>query len=295
MTSTTARFVQAAQLAGAVLDIDLDHRHTGAVEIEVQFVADADRHEVRLLGTGAAPYSNFCKAAVARRVAGILDAHDQRLGIADHAIARRALDDQPAVAVAVLAGEQEVQRRVEAERGDIGRHVVHLAVGHHDDAGEPLARYVDQGAAEQLEQPRPRTRRRAGGARRRVEDDGACLEIGDLREARGQRVGRRRRLVAPRADRLARRIVDHDDGDVGQQLAHLLDQRRVDQRAERRGETERAPPGAARPALERHADAGHGGDRKQRDQRPRHERRDGDRGHRLGHWPSRSRIAGKCT
>jgi len=42
------------------------------------------------------------------------------------------------------------RRRREAERADVGRHVVHAAVGDHEGAGDALGRHVGEPGAERM-------------------------------------------------------------------------------------------------------------------------------------------------
>src|SRR4029077_7241175 len=51
---------------------------------------------------------------------------------------------KPAVEFTWLAGEQRVYRRIETERRGVSRHVMDIAVGEHDPAGEPVRGHVGQ-------------------------------------------------------------------------------------------------------------------------------------------------------
>ena len=66
--------------------------------------------------------------------------HLDGAGLADDAELRRVEDLDAAVELVGPAGQQRVHRRVEAEPAGRLRHVVDLAVGDHDDAGEAVGR-----------------------------------------------------------------------------------------------------------------------------------------------------------
>ena len=79
-----------------------------------------------------------------------------------------------------------MHRRGEAERGGIGRHVVHAAVGDQDGAGDAVRRHVGERRAERGEQPRA-----VGLAVGLAGLDDAHLEARDAAEPLGQRGARR--------------------------------------------------------------------------------------------------------
>ena len=76
------------------------------------------------------------------------------LRLADDAEARRRDQHDAAVALVRPAGDQRMHRRREAERGGLGRHVVHAAVGDEDRAGDAVGRHVGERRAERREQAR---------------------------------------------------------------------------------------------------------------------------------------------
>ena len=133
------------------------------------------------------------------------------------------------------AGEEAVHGRVEAQHLRRFRHVVHLAVGDHDDAGEAIGRRVGERAVEVGEEVRAggRLARRLGGV------DPAHLQVGDAAELGLELAADGLRLLGPAGDGLAHALVDDDDGDVGEALALLLPQRRVGERQQQRGQRQR--------------------------------------------------------
>ena len=84
----------------------------------------------------------------------ILDPVGDGLRLADDAEARRGNQRNAAVALVLFAGDQRVNRRGEAERAGVGRHVVDAAVGDHDDAGDAVGRHVGQRRVQRGEQSR---------------------------------------------------------------------------------------------------------------------------------------------
>ena len=75
----------------------------------------------------------------------LLDAQRQLLWLADHGVVGHLVDHEAAVPLARLAGEQQVQGRIDAQALEARRHVVHLAVRQDHHARE--ARAVDLGQA----------------------------------------------------------------------------------------------------------------------------------------------------
>ncbi len=193
--------------------------------------------------------------------------------LADDAVARRREDLDAAVELVGGAGQQRVHRRVEAERGGGLRHVVHLAVGQHDDAGEAVGRGVGQRLVEIGEKVRA-GRGHVAGARGRHPFD---VQIGDLAEL-GFEVGLDRgglRLAV--AERLAGALVDDDDGDVGEALALLLAQRRIGERGEHGGDGGGAQQRPARAAVQQIADEDDGKRARRPEERGRQHRCEIDR------------------
>ena len=87
-------------------------------------------------------------------VGAVEHARGDDLILADDAVARRLDEFDAALPLALMAGDQRMQRRVEAERRGGRGNVVHVAVGDHDRAADPLGRRVGERAAQRGEQPR---------------------------------------------------------------------------------------------------------------------------------------------
>ena len=192
---------------------------------------------------------------------------------ADDAVARRLQHLDAAVELVGLAGEQGVHGGVEAQRLRRLRHVVHLAVGDHDDAGQPVGRGVGERAVEVGEEVgagRGLAGRLGGG-------DPAHLQVAERGELGLELAPDGRRLLGPAGDGLARALVDDDDGDVGEALALLLPQRRIGERQQQRRQRQRAQQGAAA-APEQQQRHQHDRQRRARpEQGGRHHRREVDR------------------
>ena len=93
------------------------------------------------------------------------DARANGLVLADDAEARRLDELEAAVALALVTGDEHMQRRREAERGGVRGNVVDDSVRHHDRGADALARDVLQPFVERLEQFRAiRLRRRERAA-----------------------------------------------------------------------------------------------------------------------------------
>ena len=160
--------------------------------------------------------------------------HLQRL--ADEAEARRVLEADAAVLLALVAGDQRVQRRLEILGR--GRHVVDLAVGDHDGAGDARGRHVAEGAFQRAEQPGLGALVGGVGA---AGLDHAHVELLEAREPLLQAGEGCAGLGLAVADVLALAAVDDQRHDAFQRLALLVEQHRVDQRRGKgceRGEAE---------------------------------------------------------
>lgn len=169
---------------------------------------------------------------------------------------------------------------------------MHLAVRDQDGARTTAGRYVRQAVLDGPEELRTAvsvTRAGTAGAQH------AHIEIAQPLQPLLQLPDRRLGLRPALADGLARGFVDNEQGDVTLAVALLLDQRRVAEREQQRGEHQPAPPHALGAAGEPEADEQQRQEGERRDGLPRHQRREGDLGGDAVHSPSRCRIAGTCT
>ena len=163
---------------------------------------------------------------------GIEHAVLKRLRLAQNGEARRAVERDAAVVLAFLAGDQRVDRRVEAERGGVFRHVGDDAVGDENAAGDLLGRHVIDELCQIGEERGPV----AVGAVGRMHL--ADFEVAERFKAVLQRGDGGRGLCLAVAEMLAAAVVDNEGHHAGQSLALLALQNRIGQRQdqERRGE-----------------------------------------------------------
>ena len=206
---------------------------------------------------------------------------------------KRGADDmQPAVAFALAADDQRMNRCIEAERGRIFRHVMHLAVGDEDGAGDAFARHVG-------ERPFERREKRRAFLVARIARNGydARFDAVGARETFLKHRKRGVRFARAVANVLALAAVDHDGGDVGHRFAVFLPDGRVQHRQHEDGECGGAQRCAARAApcrIEEHRNARQC---QQHNCQQRYDRVEDDvPGHpRVSYCPRRSRRAGTCT
>ena len=118
---------------------------------DVDALRRADRHGARLDDVAVAAHGDR-RAALARAL--IVDLIGDGLRLPDNAEARRGDQSHAAVALVLVAGDQRMNRRGEAERACVGRHVVHAPVGDHDGAGDAIGRHIGERRAERGEEPR---------------------------------------------------------------------------------------------------------------------------------------------
>ena len=113
-----------------------------------------------------------------------------------------------------LPVSEGVHRRVEAELAGVAGHVVDLAVGDHDHAGEALGRNVGDSAWSRAANSCVPRRRRCC---RRAPSTTRTSMLPDCASASFSALGERSALGGPvrAVDALARALVDDDDGDVG--------------------------------------------------------------------------------
>ncbi len=276
--------VERGDLAGRRRGLDLEHGLTGAGELERQPVRGAGRYRQAFAHLAVLLEGDGHRLVASLRQ--LLDAQGQRLRLVDHAVARHLFDHQAAVLLIRRAGQQQVQRRMEAEAPQARRHVVDLAVGQDHDRGQ--ARAVDL--------------RQAGG--KRLEQSGAAFAARDrglhhLHVVQGFEVGTQLfeggiDLLRSLVDGLGRRAVNQHRNDVAERLALFAHHHRVGERENAEQQHGATPQNAARaaPQPERaHRDHHR---REHGQKRPWQKRRKRQRGT-VDHCPSRSSSAGICT
>jgi hypothetical protein len=204
----------------------------------------------------------------------IVDPEGERLLAADDPEARGLGHGDAAIAFVLAAGQQQVERRVEAERFQVLRRVVDLAVADDQDTGDPLARHLRKTLAQGGEKPCallvPAETRAAGA-------DHAHLGVLEPVQRLGQVRERGLALLGPRYYVLARALVHHDHDHVVQTRALLLDQRGIGERRDQRGGGRGAPPDAGRPPPQGQRDGGQRDDGQGRHHGPGQQGRPADR------------------
>src|SRR5262249_25199982 len=117
--------------------------------------ADADAaagaHAAGLDGLAVAAHRDLGGSG---RGALVLDAEGDVLRLPDDAEARRGYQHDPSVALVLVAGDQAVYRRAEAERRRLAGDVVHAPVGDEDDAGYPVVWDVGERRGQRGEESR---------------------------------------------------------------------------------------------------------------------------------------------
>ncbi len=165
-----------------------------------------------------------------------------------------------------------MQRGVEAERGGGSRDVVHVAVGNHDRAADPLRRRVRE---------RPPQRGEELGALGvrflpRGFDD-AQIDVAERVETRLHLVAPLVSLPRSLADVLAGGAVDDEGDDVLQRAPVLLHEIGIAEAQDEEREGERPEPGAAHATPDENDRDGERNSRQRNDCPRREERREGDR------------------
>ncbi len=229
------------ELVGAGRHFQLDHVGAGIAHRDGELDRLADRHVEPAHHVAA--HRQGHRRGAARR---ILDPELGRDLAADHAEARRLLQHDQPVALTLLAGDQSVQRRGAQLGRQVGRHVVHLAVGQQDHAGQAFRRHFDQRRAHGLDQARAARPFAAELDVRRRKHRLAHFEPFLLAELALQRFARRLDLLAALADRHRIGIVNHHQRHVGDRLPLFLDQRRIAERGQHDRQRAEPPDRAAR-------------------------------------------------
>ena len=194
-------------------------------------------------------------------------ARDDGLVLADDAETRGLHQLDAAIALARVAGDEDVERSLDAQSRDRGGDVVDDAVRHHHHRADALGRHIGEAGIESGEEAGA-VALDAGFACR----DEAGVDAGDGGQRLLQPVAGGFGLGGALADALARAFVDHDGDDVLQRLAVLAHQRGIGQRREDQGETKGAQPCAAAPRIESQRDHDKPGCRHRGQQRPWQER-----------------------
>ncbi len=278
--------VQGGDLARRRVGLELEHRLARPAQLERQAPRGPGQDRNPL--PGLAVLAERDRDRLAGVTCGqLVDPKRDLLLVADHAVVRHLLDHQTPIALVVLAGQQQVHRRVDRERFEALRHIVDLPVGQDQDARESRAVDLRQRRAQRREQP---------GAALAVAGAGRLdhLEALDLLQFGAQLEQRLLELLRPLADGLRRRAVDQQHRDVVERLTLLLDNHRVGQRQHAQGQHRAAPEDTARPSP--HPQSGDHEDRERErgQRRPGQQRGETQRGA-AHHWPRRSSRAGMCT
>ena len=184
-----------------------------------------------------APHRELDRLAV---VGAVEHARFDDLILADDAVARRLDQLDTPLPLALMAGDQRMQRRVEAKRGRGLRNVVRDAVGDEDRAADPLGRRIGERAAQSGEKLRPF----GFGFIARGFDD-PQVDISKRLEPRLEFVARLVRLLGPLADVLALGTVDHYGDNVLERTAVLLNEIGIAEREQQERHAQRAQPCAA--------------------------------------------------
>ena len=176
-------------------------------------------------------------------VGAVENAGDDDLILADNAVSRRLDQFDAALPLALVPGDQRVQRGVEAKRRRGLGNVVHVAIGDHDRAADPLGRRVSKRAAQRCEQFGPLG---VGFLARRFDD--AQIDVSKRFEPRLDLVARLVGLPRPLADVLAAGTVDDDRDNVLERAPVLLNEIGIAQAKQQQRHAERAQPRAANAA-----------------------------------------------
>jgi len=251
-----------AQLAGQAFDREFEHGRPAMVEAEGHLGVAPDRQLQRLGGAGVLGRGHGGDGA-GLALRQVVDPQGHGDVLADQAEARRLGDDDAAVDLVLAAGQQGVDWAEGGAGRRVGRHIVHLAVGNQDGAGQPPPRHIGRRRAQRLEQPGLVQR----GVGALADGDEAGVEVGEGGQP-GAQLGHGR--IDPRRpvlDLVGGRAVDHHHRDVVDRVALLLDQRRVQQRGRQHGGGQGAPaqPRGAAPGADQEGQHGQSQQRPQDD------------------------------
>jgi hypothetical protein len=136
----------------------------------------------------------------------VLDAICDRLRLTDNTEARRRDQGDAAVAFVRMTGDEGVHGRGKTQCASISRHIMHAAIGDHDDAGKTIGRDIGQRRVKRGEQTRAvgLAVGFSGLDNAHLQSRNSMQRVEDLRAGR---LGLRHAI----AEVLARALVDNDD------------------------------------------------------------------------------------
>jgi hypothetical protein len=273
------------QLAFRGFHLQLDDGAARMGERQVDGQVLAHRHTVAGHLRAVYPQTHGDRRTVGKL--GIDNAEIQALQLVQDGETRSPVQHDAAIPLALLAGDQGMDRCGEAEGSGVRRHVGNNAVGDQDGAGHLLGRHVVDQLGEGGEQGRAVAVRLLDGAH--LAHFEAAQGRQSLLHGGGCLLGLRGAVAEP----LAGAFVHNEGDDPRQALAFLALQHRVGERQNQQGGGDQAQHRAA------HALPGeHQHDKKQQAAKPGDDfpGQDGVEGKRqTGHWPSLSSRAGTCT
>ena len=236
---TTARSPSVASSSATGAIFELDHIDAGVVDRRFHLDPLPDFDVARADRLAVAAHGQLDRLAVIRAVE---DARGDDLVLSDDAVTGRLDQFDPALALALVAGDQGMQRRVESERGGgpgmswTSPSVIMIA---------PPTRSGGASASASRKAAKSRVPS-VSDSSREVSTTRRSTSPSALRRAstwsRALSVWRR-----PAADRLALRAVDDHRDNILERAAVLLHEARIAQSEKGEAEGERTEPGAARP------------------------------------------------
>src|SRR3984957_13308603 len=173
-------------------------------------------------------------------IGAVKDARFDDLILANNAVARRFDQLDTPLPLAFVAGDQRVQRRVEAERGRGLRNVVRVAVGDDDRAATPLRRRIGERAAQSSEKFGPLGFRFVA---RSFYDP--KVDVPERLEPRLEFIARLVRLTGPLAYGLALGAIDNHGDNVVERTLVLLNEIGIEQSEQQERHAQGAQPCAA--------------------------------------------------
>ena len=197
-------------------DFQLDYVRPGMVDRRLDLDPLADLGVDFRDRLAVAPHCELYRLAA---VGAVEDARDDDLVLADDAVPWRFDQFDAPLTLALVAGDQRVQRGVEAERGRRLGNVVHVAIGDHDRAADPLRRRVGERAPQRGEQFGALG---FGFLARRFDD--AQINVPESFQPRLDLVAGFVGLLRPLANVLAAGTVDDQGDNVLERAAVLLDE-----------------------------------------------------------------------